>query len=157
MPKAYIGLGTNIGDKYSNIKQAVALLAERVGDVLALSAIYETEPWGFTSQNTFLNAVLLLDTDFSPEELLKETKQIEVDMGRTEKSAHGIYHDRVIDIDLLLFDDCIMQTSALTLPHPQIHKRKFVLEPLTEIAPALIHPVFKKPMRELLDEIHYTS
>jgi 2-amino-4-hydroxy-6-hydroxymethyldihydropteridine diphosphokinase len=133
MPKVYIGLGSNIEDKYSNITQAVALLAERVGDVLTLSAIYETKPWGFTSQNAFLNAVLLLDTGFSPEELLKETRQIELEMGRIEKSEDGIYHDRSIDIDLLLFDDRIMQT------------------------PVLIHPVLKKSMRELLDEISHTS
>ncbi|MDL2265311.1 2-amino-4-hydroxy-6-hydroxymethyldihydropteridine diphosphokinase [Parabacteroides sp. OttesenSCG-928-G07] len=157
MPKVYIGLGSNIEDKYSNITQAVALLAERVGDVLALSSVYETKPWGFTSQNTFLNAVLLLDTDFTPEELLKETRQIELGMGRIEKSEDGVYHDRSIDIDLLLFDDRVMQTPILTLPHPLMHKRKFVLEPLTEIAPALIHPVLKKSMRELLDEISHTS
>ena len=128
---------------------AAALLAERVGDVLALSGFYETEPWGFQSENTFLNAALQLETALSPLELLKATQEIEIEMGRTQKS-NGAYHDRIIDIDILLYDDLVLQTPELTLPHPLMHERLFVMEPLAEIAPNVIHPVFKKPVISLL-------
>lgn len=128
---------------------AAALLAERVGDVLALSGFYETEPWGFQSDNTFLNAALQLETGLPPLELLKATQDIELEMGRTQKS-NGVYHDRIIDIDILLYDDLILQTPELTLPHPLMHERQFVMEPLAEIAPNVIHPVFKKSVVSLM-------
>ena len=149
MAIAYLALGTNIGNKRRNMIPAAALLAERVGDVLALSGFYETEPWGFQSENTFLNAALQLDTSLSPLELLKATQEIEIEMGRTQKS-NGAYHDRIIDIDILLYDDLVLQTPELTLPHPLMHERLFVMEPLAEIAPNVIHPVFKKPVISLL-------
>ena len=149
MAIAYLALGTNIGNKRRNMITAAALLAERVGDVLALSGFYETEPWGFQSENTFLNAALQLDTSLSPLELLKETQEIEIEMGRTQKS-NGAYHDRIIDIDILLYDNLVLQTPELTLPHPLMHERLFVMEPLAEIAPNVIHPVFKKPVISLL-------
>ena len=143
MAIAYLALGTNIGNKRRNMITAAALLAERVGDVLALSGFYETEPWGFQSENTFLNAALQLDTSLSPLELLKATQEIEIEMGRTQKS-NGAYHDRIIDIDILLYDDLVLQTPEL------MHERLFVMEPLAEIAPNVIHPVFKKPVISLL-------
>ena len=149
MAIAYLALGTNIGNRRRNMITAAALLAERVGDVLALSGFYETEPWGFQSENTFLNAALQLDTSLSPLELLKATQEIEIEMGRTQKS-NGAYHDRIIDIDILLYDDLVLQTPELTLPHPLMHERLFVMEPLAEIAPNVIHPVFKKPVISLL-------
>ena len=149
MAIAYLALGTNIGNKRRNMIKAAALLAERVGDVLALSGFYETEPWGFQSENTFLNAALQLDTSLSPLELLKATQEIEIEMGRTQKS-NGAYHDRIIDIDILLYEDLVLQTPELTLPHPLMHERLFVMEPLAEIAPNVIHPVFKKPVISLL-------
>ena len=149
MAIAYLALGTNIGNKRRNMITAAALLAERVGDVLALSGFYETEPWGFQSENTFLNAALQLETALSPLELLKATQDIEIEMGRTQKS-NGAYHDRIIDIDILLYDDLVLQTPELTLPHPLMHERLFVMEPLAEIAPNVIHPVFKKPVISLL-------
>ena len=149
MAIAYLDLGTNIGNKRRNMITAAALLAERVGDVLALSGFYETEPWGFQSENTFLNAALQLDTSLSPLELLKATQEIEIEMGRTQKS-NGAYHDRIIDIDILLYDNLVLQTPELTLPHPLMHERLFVMEPLAEIAPNVIHPVFKKPVISLL-------
>lgn len=149
MAIAYLALGTNIGNKRRNMITAAALLAERVGDVLALSGFYETEPWGFQSENTFLNAALQLDTSLSPLELLKATQEIEMEMGRTQKS-NGAYHDRIIDIDILLYEDLVLQTPELTLPHPLMHERLFVMEPLAEIAPNVIHPVFKKPVISLL-------
>ncbi|WP_288735943.1 2-amino-4-hydroxy-6-hydroxymethyldihydropteridine diphosphokinase [uncultured Parabacteroides sp.] len=149
MAIAYLALGTNIGNKRRNMITAAVLLAERVGDVLALSGFYETEPWGFQSENTFLNAALQLDTSLSPLELLKATQEIEIEMGRTQKS-NGAYHDRIIDIDILLYEDLVLQTPELTLPHPLMHERLFVMEPLAEIAPNVIHPVFKKPVISLL-------
>jgi len=149
MAIAYLALGTNIGNKRRNMITAAALLAERVGDVLALSGFYETEPWGFQSENTFLNAALQLETSLSPLELLKATQEIEIEMGRTQKS-NGAYHDRIIDIDILLYEDLVLQTPELTLPHPLMHERLFVMEPLAEIAPNVIHPVFKKPVISLL-------
>lgn len=151
MAIAYLALGTNIGNKRRNMITAAALLAERVGDVLALSGFYETEPWGFQSENTFLNAALRLETSLSPLELLKATQQIEVEMGRTQKS-NGTYHDRIIDIDILLYDDLILQTPELTLPHPLMQDRRFVMEPLLEIAPSVVHPVFKKTIVSLIRE-----
>ncbi|WFE85412.1 2-amino-4-hydroxy-6-hydroxymethyldihydropteridine diphosphokinase [Parabacteroides chongii] len=151
MAIAYLALGTNIGNKRRNMITAAALLAERVGDVLALSGFYETEPWGFQSENTFLNAALRLETSLSPLELLKATQQIEVEMGRTQKS-NGTYHDRIIDIDILLYDDLILQTPELTLPHPLMQDRRFVMEPLLEIAPNVVHPVFKKTIVSLIRE-----
>lgn len=151
MAIAYLALGTNIGNKRRNMITAAALLAERVGDVLALSGFYETEPWGFQSENTFLNAALQLGTSLSPLELLKATQQIEVEMGRTQKS-NGTYHDRIIDIDILLYDDLILQTPELTLPHPLMQDRRFVMEPLLEIAPNVVHPVFKKTVVSLMRE-----
>ena len=149
MAIAYLALGTNIGNKRRNMITAAALLAERVGDVLARSGFYETEPWGFQSVNTVLNAALQLETALSPLELLKATQEIEIEMGRTQKS-NGAYHDRIIDIDILLYDDLVLQTPELTLPHPLMHERLFVMEPLAEIAPNVIHPVFKKPVISLL-------
>ena len=151
MAIAYLALGTNIGNKRRNMITAAALLAERVGDVLALSGFYETEPWGFQSENTFLNAALQLETSLSPLELLKATQQIEVQMGRTQKS-NGTYHDRIIYIDILLYDDLILQTPELTLPHPLMQDRRFVMEPLLEIAPNMVHPVFKKTVVSLMRE-----
>lgn len=151
MAIAYLALGTNIGNKRRNMITAAALLTERVGDVLALSGFYETEPWGFQSENTFLNAALQLETSLSPLELLKATQQIEVQMGRTQKS-NGTYHDRIIDIDILLYDDLILQTPELTLPHPLMQDRRFVMEPLLEIAPNVVHPVFKKTVVSLMRE-----
>ncbi|GGK14442.1 2-amino-4-hydroxy-6-hydroxymethyldihydropteridine diphosphokinase [Parabacteroides faecis] len=151
MAIAYLALGTNIGNKRRNMITATALLAERVGDVLALSGFYETEPWGFQSENTFLNAALQLETSLSPLGLLEATQQIEVEMGRTQKS-NGTYHDRIIDIDILLYDDLILQTPELTLPHPLMQDRRFVMEPLLEIAPNVVHPVFKKTVVSLMRE-----
>lgn len=152
MAKAYIGLGTNIGNKRRNLITAAALLAERAGDVLSISSFYETEPWGFESDNTFLNAALMLETELEPLQLLSLTQEIEKEMGRTQKSD-GAYHDRIIDLDILLYDLCVINEAALVVPHPLMHKRQFVMEPLAEIAPMLVHPVLNKTMLELAEEI----
>ena len=152
MAIAYLGLGTNIGNKRRNMITAAALLAERVGDILALSGFYETEPWGFESEIFFLNAAVKLKTSFSPLELLQITQQIEKELGRTEKS-NGAYHDRIIDIDILLYDDEVLRTPQLTLPHSLMHERKFVMDPLSEIAPFVVHPVLKERIIDLKERL----
>ena len=144
MAIAYLGLGTNIGNKRRNMITAAALLAERVGD--------ETEPWGFESENFFLNAAVKLKTSFSPLELLRITQRIEKELGRAEKSS-GVYHDRIIDIDILLYEDEVLQIPELTLPHPLMHERKFVMEPLAEIAPFVVHPVLKERIIDLKERL----
>lgn len=148
----YLGLGTNMGNKRRNLLAAAALLAERAGDVLALSSFYETEPWGFQSDYVFLNAALGLQTELSSEELLQMTQEIEQELGRTEKS-NGSYQDRIIDIDILLYGNQVIQKDKLLIPHPLMEQRRFVLEPLAEIAPSVVHPVFGKSILELLNDL----
>ena len=148
MALVYLGLGTNIGNKRKNMVTAAALLAERAGDVLSLSSFYETEPWGFASENTFLNAALELETDCSPMELLRLTQQIEREMGRTQKSD-GSYHDRIIDIDTLLYGNEVVHHEDLVVPHLLMQQRLFVMQPLVEIAPSLVHPILQKSMYDL--------
>lgn len=158
MANVYIGLGTNLGDKEQNLRDAVHRIEEQIGKVLSLSAFYVTAPWGFASENSFLNAAACVETQLSPLEVLQETQTIERELGRTKKSVNGAYSDRLIDIDLLLYDDLVLSaTSAdgaeLNLPHPLMAKRDFVMRPLAEIAPALQHPVLKRTMKEILDEL----
>lgn len=158
MANVYIGLGTNLGDKEQNLRDAVHRIEEQIGKVLSLSAFYVTAPWGFASENSFLNAAACVQTQLSPLEVLQETQTIERELGRTKKSVNGAYSDRLIDIDLLLYDDLVLSvTSAdgaeLNLPHPLMAKRDFVMRPLAEIAPALRHPVLKRTMKEILDEL----
>ena len=121
MANAYLSLGTNLGDKQNNLMRAIALLSERAGSIVALSGLYETEPWGFHSENRFLNVALQLQTTRDPMELLGIARLIEIEMGRIVKSSGGHYEDRLIDIDLLLYDDLVMQSDVLTLPHPHMH------------------------------------
>ncbi|MDO5483183.1 MAG: 2-amino-4-hydroxy-6-hydroxymethyldihydropteridine diphosphokinase [Bacteroidaceae bacterium] len=130
---AYLSLGTNLGDKEHNLLSAISEIERRIGPVKAQSAFLATEPWGFESQNTFLNAAIRIKTELSPLELLDETQQIERDLGRQQKSVNGQYHDRIIDIDILLYDDLHISTPRLTIPHPHMHERDFVLIPLKEI------------------------
>lgn len=158
MANVYIGLGTNLGDKEQNLRDAVHRIEEQIGKVLSLSAFYVTAPWGFASENSFLNAAACVETQLSPLEVLQETQTIERELGRTKKSVNGAYSDRLIDIDLLLYDNLVLSvTSAdgaeLNLPHPLMAQRDFVMRPLAEIAPALQHPVLKQTMKEILDEL----
>lgn len=149
MAKVYLSLGTNLGDKERNLRMAVDKINGRIGKVISLSAFYVTAPWGFDSQNSFLNAACCVETLLSVWEVLDNTQRIEQEIGRKNKSVNGIYADRLIDIDLLLYDDLVISTDRLTLPHPLMTERDFVMKPLCEIAPDLIHPVLHKRMCEL--------
>ena len=139
MPMAtlYLSLGTNMGDRPKNLSQAMELIAREVGTVVAASDVIETEPWGFDSGNAFLNMVAKVETELEPIDALHVTQDIEKRLGRSEKSVNGVYHDRIIDIDLLMYDDLTMNTPQLTLPHPLRRQRPFVREPLSQIAPEL--------------------
>lgn len=150
MHKAYLSLGTNLGNKEQNLQNAISEINRRIGKITSLSAFHTTEPWGFDSENTFLNAVCSVDTPLSPIELLKETQNIEKQLGRTKKTVKGIYSDRLIDIDILLYDDVVCESPTLTIPHPLMCKRRFVMEPLIEIAPEAIHPLTGKKMKEYM-------
>lgn len=130
---AYLSLGTNLGDKEQNLLSAISEIRRRIGPVKAQSAFLATRPWGFESPHTFLNAAIRIETALSPFDLLHQTQQIERDMGRKHKSVNGQYHDRIIDIDILLYDDLHIATPELTIPHPHMHERDFVLIPLKEI------------------------
>lgn len=132
---AYLGIGTNLGDRTANLHGAIKLINEQAGHVLACSSFIETEPWGFCSDNAFLNAVVKIDTSHSPHELLRVAQSIEQTMGRTHKSVNGVYSDRIIDIDILIYDDLVINENDLTIPHPLIWQRRFVYEPLLEVAP----------------------
>ena len=149
MSTVYLGLGSNLGDKHTYINKALAHLTERVGEIRALSGFYETEPWGYDSQETYQNVAVAIQTDLKPAALLAVIQAIERDIGRNQKTTNGIYRDRVIDIDILLYDDLILQTQPLTIPHPLMHQRSFVLHPLNEIAPHIIHPILQKTIAEL--------
>lgn len=138
----FLGLGTNLGDREGNLKAAVEQINKRVGEVTSLSAFYVTEPWGFESSHPFLNAVCRVDTVLTPHEVLAVTQDIERMIGRTKKSVNGCYSDRPIDIDILIYDDCRLNTPELTIPHPLMHKRDFVMKPLGEIAPELVKVMF---------------
>lgn len=134
----YLGIGTNLGDRAENLTRAVALISEQVGTVLACSSFMETAPWGFTSDNHFLNAVLAVDTALSPHELLRVTQSIERELGRLHKTIDGNYSDRIIDVDILLYDDLTIVSEELTIPHPYMLIRDFVYLPLEEIAPEVL-------------------
>lgn len=133
MHQVYLGLGSNIGDRQQCIADAIRLISERVGAVLRQSSMIETEPWGFKSKHKFLNGVILCETDKSPREVLALTQQIERDLGRTRKTRSSRYHDRPIDIDILLYDDLTIDEPDLRIPHPLMHERDFVMIPLNEI------------------------
>lgn len=133
MHTVYLSLGSNLGDREATMRRAIGLLNERAGSVDRQSSFIETDPWGFESTNKFLNMCVRLLTTLSPEQLLLATKQIERELGRTQKSVNGQYHDRPIDIDILMYDDLQLSTPDLTLPHPHMQEREFVMKPLREI------------------------
>ncbi len=142
----YIALGSNLGDRLAHLKEAIASLSPQL-DVKAKSHVYETPPWGYQDQDPFYNQVLKAKTYLAPEPLLKHLKRLEVALGRQPSFENG---PRSIDIDMLFYDDLVMTTPVITLPHPRLHERGFVLLPLMDIAPDLVHPVRQKSVREMI-------
>ncbi len=131
--KLLVSLGSNIGDKQQNIERAIALIDEKIGSVVKKSSFYTTEPVGFTSDNNFINAAIEVKTNLPIYRILKITQKIERLMGRTQKSSKGVYHDRIIDIDILMYGNKKIHSSRLTVPHPRMYERDFVMQPLREI------------------------
>jgi len=150
MPQvAYLSLGSNVGNREKHLRDAIAKL-ESVGTIVAVSSFYETEPVELTSQAWFLNCAVALETTETPEQLMTELLDIEQRMGRGRIQKKG---PRTIDIDIVLFGDAVVQTPKLTIPHPAMHQRRFVLEPLAEIAPEAWHPILKRSVKELLETL----
>jgi len=149
MTTAYLGLGSNLGDRGQNLAQAVELLSQQVA-VEQLSSVYETEPVGYDEQPLFLNAACRISTELSPEELLGLAKEIETKLGRVPSFPNA---PRPIDIDILFYDDEIVRSQELTIPHPRLAERAFVLVPLVEIAPELVHPENGRTVRDLLSDL----
>ena len=132
--RVFLGLGSNLGDREDNIQKAISLIGERVGTVLRQSSLIETEPWGFESENKFLNGVILCETTLTPRQVLRKTQKIERDMGRKKKTVNSqLYSDRPIDIDILLYDDITVDEPDLKIPHPLMQVRDFVMIPLQEL------------------------
>jgi 2-amino-4-hydroxy-6-hydroxymethyldihydropteridine diphosphokinase len=147
----YLGLGSNLGDRRANLESAIAQLAA-LGTVTARSSCYETEPMEVPGQPWFLNCAVALETELMPKQLLARLLEIERSLGRKRKSGQP-KGPRTIDLDILLFGSSVIETAGLTIPHPALHERRFVLEPLAEIAPEARHPVFKRTVRELRDAL----
>ena len=150
-----LSIGTNIGDRQANIANAITALGQ-IGKVVTVSPIYTSEPWGFESENGFYNIALILETSLSPLDLLYATQQIERDLGRTAKTTTS-YTDRIIDIDIIDYNNQTIDTQTLTLPHKLMHKRNFVLYPLADIAPNWQHPILKLTATELKNASADTS
>lgn len=153
MAKLYLALGSNQGDRKALLDAARAACDASLGRVTGCSDYIETAPWGFSSPHPFLNAVLELETELSPIAVLELTQEIERQLGRLTKSSAAGYQDRPIDLDLLLYDDLVLETPRLTLPHPLMHLRDFVLEPLQQLAPTLRHPVLGLSIAELYSRL----
>ena len=149
MAKVFLGLGSNVGNREKNIKRAVGLLSEKIKNI-KLARIYKSKPYGFKNQDYFLNTALSGNTDLSPEELFHFIKDVEKEVGRIKRFHWG---PREIDIDILFYENLIYETDFLVIPHPRIQERDFVLKPLCDLNPDLIHPVLKKTVKELLDEL----
>ena len=150
LKKVFLGLGSNLGDRLENISTATRLVGDHVGRITASSSLYETEPWGFESDNKFINKVICISTPLSPAALLGRLLMIEAKLGRLR--CEGKYVSRTIDIDILFYGDEIVDDDVLHIPHPRLHERRFVLVPLNEIAPGLMHPLLKKNVSSLSEE-----
>ena len=148
MPMVFLGLGSNIGDKEEHIRKALTSLSH-ICNVRRTSHLYLTEPVGYTEQDWFLNCVVEVETDVDPKKLLSSIKSIERKLGRTKTVKKG---PRIIDIDILLYEDHIIKTKDLVIPHPLMHERLFVLQPMMDINPDFVHPVLKKSIRELYED-----
>ncbi len=145
--RLFLGTGSNLGDRKQNLRRAAEYITVRIGRIVKASGIYQTQAWGIEDQPDFLNQVLEIVTDLPPELVLEKILQIEQEMGRKRLVK---WRERLIDIDILFYDDLVIQTERMTIPHPFLQDRNFVLAPMTEIAPDFVHPVLQKRMGELL-------
>lgn len=150
MSKVILQTGGNLGNREKLIADANYYIEKQVGRILQMSSIYESEPWGFMHANRFLNQIVTVETNLQANEILNKVLEIESDLGRQRNNAG--YEGRTMDIDILFYDDIIIENKTLTIPHPRLHQRKFILMPLNEILPKLIHPLLKKSVSELYSE-----
>ncbi|MDY0099504.1 MAG: 2-amino-4-hydroxy-6-hydroxymethyldihydropteridine diphosphokinase [Bacteroidales bacterium] len=151
LKEVFLGMGTNLYDREKNLQDALCHIRSQIGELTRISSVYETEPWGFSDGNRFLNMAVLVKTRFTPAVVLKRVLSIETMLGRTRGTRHG-YSSRIIDIDILLYENRIISRPELKIPHPLLHKRNFVLVPLVEICPEGVHPVLDKTFAILLEE-----
>jgi len=148
MSIVFLGIGTNLGNRESNLSEAILKIEEHIGQVLQTSSVYETAPWGFDAENDFLNMAVSVETDHSPAEIMKKITRIESMLGRERNQDR--YSSRIIDIDILLYDDLVINEKGLKIPHRLMHERRFVLVPLCEIVPDILHPVLRMTISSLL-------
>ena len=149
----FILLGSNLGDRELLVNQACTMMEERCGKIVSKSRLYESEPWGFKSEHWFLNQVVVLNTEMSPDDLMDALLAIEKELGRDRTTPHEGYVSRPMDLDILYWGkDLIVEKQHVIVPHPRLHKRRFTLLPLCDVAPDYVHPILKKTNRQLLDE-----
>ena len=149
MKQIVLLLGSNIDNRLELLASACSLILKQIGPIVAASSIYESDPWGYDSNNPFLNQAVLIKTRFSPEKVLEKCLSIEAQLGRT-RNENGTYADRNIDIDILLYEELIISNETLEIPHPRMHQRRFCMEPLTEVAPNWFVPTFQKTTSQVL-------
>ena len=147
--KVIAGLGSNLGDRFAALRRAMEMINGEAGEIIATSSVWETEPWGFDADDQFLNMVIVLRTALDPKGLIQRFRSIEGRMGR-KKSGGGKYESRIIDLDILFWDDRVISIPGLEVPHPKLHSRRFVLEPLMEVSPETVHPVTGLTVAEML-------
>ncbi|RLD77432.1 MAG: 2-amino-4-hydroxy-6-hydroxymethyldihydropteridine diphosphokinase [Bacteroidetes bacterium] len=151
MYKVFLSLGSNLGNRIINLQNVLQCISEHIGDIKSVGALYETEPWGFDSENWFVNTAIEIETVLQANVLLQKCLWIESTLGRKRNKAKVGYSSRLIDIDILFFDNEIINLPNLIVPHENLHKRKFVLTPLNDIAPEFVHPIIKQSIRTLLE------
>ena len=151
----FLAFGSNLGNKKENIEIAYQKIEKQIGEIISKSAFYITKPEDFISNNFFVNSVCLVVTKLSLTETFSITQKIEIEIGRAEKTINGCFADRLIDIDLLMYDSMIVNSIDLTIPHPKFHARSFVLKPFAEIAPDVVHPILNKTISELNNNLQF--
>lgn len=150
MSRAYLLLGSNMGDRELFLGRARQMICAKIGTAAAVSSVYITQPWGFSDETPFLNQLIIAETSLKPEQVMKRILEIEKALGRARRGKQ--YVARTADIDILFYDDMVVKRKDLVIPHPRLHNRRFALEPLAEVAPELVHPVFNKSALQLLAE-----